>query len=154
MSPVNFIYAGFAIVEKYQLSVAAQVAFWPTLLVVSYWVAIREIYIPRKTESKAVIGSVVIEFPLRHGEYGSNEERAEIHKFADVLDSMTRDSKVGEYDGDEFGAGRCKLFFYSDEPEKLFARIESKLQDSPFSDGMAATLTEPQGAESCRRIEF
>ena len=149
-----FVYAGITLIERFQLGVIGQITFWPVFLVLAYWLVIREIYIPWKAKDAPIVGCVVVDFPLRNGDHGSHEERAEIHRFADVLDSIARESNVGEYDGDEFGAGRCKLFFYTDEPEKLFRRIEQELRSSGYIEGMTAKLTRPGQSKPFRQIDF
>ena len=148
------IYVGFGLVEDYDLGVIGQAIFWPIWIIVIYWLVIREIYIPRKPSSQPAVGSVVIEFPLQDDEFGSPEERDKIHEFADRLDSITREAGVGEYDGDEFGAGRCKLFFFTDTPDEVLKCIEYKLRDSNYVNGMTATLTEPGQTKAHKYIEF
>ena len=148
------VLGGFLLVDEYELGVIGKIVFWPTWLIVFYWVVIRESYIPRKSMKQLVPGAVVIEFPLQEGEHGSQQEISEIHELAGRLELITNKNGLGEYDGDEFGAGKCKLFFFTDKPDEVFEYIERELRDSNFSDGMKASLTRPGKTKAFREIEF
>ncbi|MEM7431187.1 MAG: hypothetical protein AAF351_04505 [Pseudomonadota bacterium] len=149
-----FVYAGFYFVEDFEFTVVGQVIFWPIFLLLAYWLVIREIYIPRAIKGVSSFGSVVVEFSLNNGEYGSEDERAGVHRLAEELDALTKKLGVGDYDGDEFGAGKCRLFFYTDNPDALYAAIEPHLRRSVYADGMTAMLTEPAELISSRTVRL
>ncbi|HVR36430.1 MAG TPA: hypothetical protein VMS21_11330 [Methylomirabilota bacterium] len=69
------------------------------------------------------------------GEHGSEEEIAAIHVLADELAEAIEEREAGDYDGDEFGGGFCKLFMYGPDADKLFNAVRKRLLASPLSRG-------------------
>jgi hypothetical protein len=68
-------------------------------------------------------------------EHGSSEEIESIHEFTDELAEAIEQHEAGEFDGDEFGGGVCRLFMYGPDADKLFDAIKKPLLASPFSKG-------------------
>ena len=151
-----FLFGGIEVVRDYNLGAFQQAGFWIVVASLFYWGIVRDTSISSSARAKSIdVGSVVVEFPLRSsGGFGDPEEREQIHAFADALSSAVETSRTGEYDGDEFGASRCRLFFFTSAPDELFTHIEPMLKESGFADGMVATLTRPADDRPYRRIEL
>ena len=68
-------------------------------------------------------------------EHGSDKDRDRIEalteKFADAIEKY----EAGEFDGDEYGGGFCRLFMYGLDADKLFDAIKKPLLASPLSKG-------------------
>ena len=148
-----FLFGGADFVRDYNLGALQQVGFWLVVVLLFYWLIVRDTSISDSARVESIdAGRVTVEFPLHSGgEFGSADERDRIHAFADKLSSVVEASR-GEYDGDEFGANRCKLFFFTSSPDELFTRIEPMLRESDFADGMVATLTRSADDKPYRRI--
>jgi len=70
-------------------------------------------------ESAHAEQAVILEFALADGGAGSDHERARIQALAEACDLVVRRERVGEYDGDEFGQGLGRLFFYGPDAEAI-----------------------------------
>ncbi len=66
---------------------------------------------------------------------GTHVERQSIATFADELEAAVSEAGVGEYDGDEFGAGECTLFFATHDMDKLLHLLRPMLKRSPLCRG-------------------
>lgn len=151
-----FVFGGIEFARDYNLGTFQQVGFWLVVGSFFYWAIARDTSISDSAHVESIaVGSVIIEFPLRGGgEFGNTEERDQIHAFADTLSAAVEDSSTGEYDGDEFGANRCKLFFFTSSPDELFDCIEPILRKNTHADGMIAILTRPNDDRPYRRIDL
>lgn len=78
---------------------------------------------------------VLVVLKLSNRLMGTHQERADLEVFADELDVAVRDAGVGEYDGDELGAGECTLFFCGPDQDKLLAVLLPLLKRSPLARG-------------------
>ncbi|MDX1963102.1 MAG: hypothetical protein SFX18_08110 [Pirellulales bacterium] len=68
-------------------------------------------------------------------EHGSAEEVESIHELTDELAEAIEEEEAGEFDGDEFGGGICRLFMYGPDADKLFDAIKKPLVASAHSKG-------------------
>lgn len=132
-----FAFAAYGIATDYGISLHGQFILWPVAFLLWLFIAIQiePIYEPiedNDSNTTGTTGSVTINFKLNDGEYGSEEERKNIHNITDELDLLVTNENIGEYDGDEFGNGECELYFYSDEPEKLYNKIKPILIKTSF----------------------
>jgi hypothetical protein len=90
---------------------------------------------------------------LTGGEYGSDEEREEIRRFARDLNAEVQVQGVGTYDGDEFGGGEGCLYLFGPNADALFSAIEPLLRSwEPLRGGYA---TKRYGSrELSERVSF
>jgi len=119
---------------------------WPLGAVFIYWCCIRDTELFRvpvpPTKPK---GSVLVTLGLWSGSHGSEEERIAIHRLTDELATTITVANLGDFDGDEFGGGKCTLFMYSNDPENLYRHIESILRSSPLASGAIAEVSDASG---------
>ena len=66
---------------------------------------------------------------------GTNQERMDLDAFAEDLNTEVTNAGVGEYDGNELGAGECTLFFCGTNLEALQAVLHPLLKRSPLCRG-------------------
>jgi hypothetical protein len=74
---------------------------------------------------------VKIEIKVSGSGFGTYAERNAIQQWAGRLATNLSDTGIGEYDGDEFGGGICKLYIYGKNADELFAAISPLLPDLP-----------------------
>ncbi|WP_257168372.1 hypothetical protein [Bradyrhizobium sp. SRS-191] len=79
--------------------------------------------------------AVIVHLPLKEGQFGSERECADIADLADRLSKAIDDHNVGEFDGDEFGGGRCVLYMYGPNADRLFEVIAPVLKTTPSVRG-------------------
>ncbi|MGJ5180952.1 hypothetical protein ACQR16_28740 [Bradyrhizobium oligotrophicum] len=79
--------------------------------------------------------AVIAYIPLREGSFGSKRECAEIADLTAKLQQAIDHHGVGEFDGDEFGGGRCVLFMYGPDADQLFGVIAPILKAFPLTRG-------------------
>jgi hypothetical protein len=79
--------------------------------------------------------AVIVYLLLSGGQFGAPQERQSIQTLEDRLNQVVSDEGVGEFDGDEFGEGKCTLYLYGADAEKLFHAIEPLLKSSPVAAG-------------------
>lgn len=78
---------------------------------------------------------VLVVMRLSNRGMGTNEERAEIARFADQLADAVEEAGIGEYDGDEYGGGEHILFFCGPDEMKLVEFLRPLLQRAPCGRG-------------------
>ena len=78
------------------------------------------------TEEQALIATM----PLRSGDMGDAEERKHILELENQLSAAIKESKAGEFDGDEFGKGVCTIYMYGPSAERLFSVARPILKNS------------------------
>jgi hypothetical protein len=101
--------------------------------------------------------AVLVHLKLGGGEFGTGDEVESIHDLSDQLLEAIEEREVGEFDGDEFGDGRCMLFMYGPDADALFAVVEPILRASPLSRGGHAIKRYGEaGDENARevRVDF
>jgi hypothetical protein len=58
-----------------------------------------------------------------------------IEELESTLERRIASAGVGEFDGDEFGEGTCRLFMYGPDADRLYEVIESILKAAPAARG-------------------
>ncbi|TIQ34789.1 MAG: hypothetical protein E5X48_16515 [Mesorhizobium sp.] len=96
--------------------------------------------------------AVIVYLLLSDGQFGAQQERQWVQALENRLQQVVSDAGVGEFDGDEFGEGKCILYLYGPDAEKLFHVIEPVLKSSPVAgDGYAikrfGAATDPAAKE-------
>ncbi|MER8652936.1 hypothetical protein [Mesorhizobium sp. M0586] len=79
--------------------------------------------------------AVIVYLLLSGGQFGAPEERQSVQVLEDRLEQAVSNAHVGEFDGDEFGEGKCTLYLYRPDAEKLFLVIEPVLKSSAVAAG-------------------
>ena len=79
--------------------------------------------------------AVIVYLLLNDGQFGTSQERESILALEDRLEQVAGNASVGEFDGDEFGEGKCILYMYGPDAERLFVVIEPVLKSSPAAAG-------------------
>ena len=87
----------------------------------------------RWVKSPAIVNAseeqaLIITIPLRSGKAGNADELKRLHVLEDQLNLAIKDSKVGEYDGDEVGEGVFTIYIYGSSAERLFAVVRPILK--------------------------
>jgi len=78
---------------------------------------------PENVRSTNTDECIMAQFRLDGENFGSAGERDQVHRFASAVASRLKQSGSGVYDGDEFGNGLCRLFFYEHDADRLFDDI-------------------------------
>jgi hypothetical protein len=68
-------------------------------------------------------------------EHGSEKELDRISTLTDKLADAIEKHEAGEFDGDEYGGGHCRLFMYGPDADKLFDAIKKPLLASALCKG-------------------
>jgi len=79
--------------------------------------------------------AVIVHLLLGEDGLGSSGEREMASDLAEELEQAIGSASAGEYDGEEFGGGRCIFYMYGPDADRLFAAIEPILRDSPMAKG-------------------
>jgi hypothetical protein len=66
---------------------------------------------------------------------GTADERDVIFLLEDRLSAAIEHSGVGEFDGNEFGAGECVLYMYGPDADRLYDAIVPHLQMTAAARG-------------------
>lgn len=77
--------------------------------------------------------AVIAHLPLTEGSFGS--EREAVADLADMLHRAIDEHGVGEFDGEELGGGRCVLYMYGLDADRLFGVVEPILKAAPLARG-------------------
>jgi hypothetical protein len=72
--------------------------------------------------------AVIVHYRLSDDEYGLTEEREAVFRLEDRLESLIDGHQVGQFDGNEFGAGEVVLYCYGPDADRLFDAIEQELR--------------------------
>ncbi len=95
--------------------------------------------------------AVIVEIPLSDASHGSEDEREGIHRIADRLAAAVDRDEVGEYDGDEFGAGVCRLFFHGPDCDALASTVQRVLQEEAMASlATVVKRSDPPGSREAR----
>jgi len=89
----------------------------------------------REPEALPSEHAVIAHLELSDDEFGASDERETIHELSSQLEQSITEANVGEFDGDEFGAGECTLYMYGRNADELFAAVEKQLRASPHATG-------------------
>ncbi|RUU51091.1 hypothetical protein [Mesorhizobium sp. M2C.T.Ca.TU.002.02.1.1] len=79
--------------------------------------------------------AVIVYLLLSGGQFGTPQERQSVQALEDQLQQAISNADVGEFDGDEFGGGKCTLYLYGPDAERLFVAIEPVLKSSSAAVG-------------------
>jgi hypothetical protein len=79
--------------------------------------------------------AVIAHLRMNEDEFGSEREHAAVAKLAHDLESVIDKNQVGEYDGEEFGDGRCVLYMYGSDADRLFEVVEPVLKAALLARG-------------------
>lgn len=79
--------------------------------------------------------AVIAHFPFVEDAFGSERGREIVAELADTLRDAIEEGAVGKYDGEEFGGGRCVLYMYGPDADRLFAVVEPILRAEPLTRG-------------------
>ena len=79
--------------------------------------------------------AVIAHLRLTENKFGSERERAAVTVRADDLMHVIGEKQAGEFDGEEFGDGRCVLYMYGPDADRLFDVVEPILKAAPLARG-------------------
>jgi hypothetical protein len=79
--------------------------------------------------------AVIIHIPLHENPGGSASERESIEFLEDRLKETIESSQVGEFDGVEYGQGRCVMFTYGPDADQLYGLMEPMLRFARIARG-------------------
>lgn len=79
--------------------------------------------------------AVIAHIRLNENQFGSQRERAELSTLAEALERVIDEKQVGEFDGEEFGDGRCVMYMYGSDADRLFDAVEPILKATPLARG-------------------
>jgi hypothetical protein len=79
--------------------------------------------------------AVLVHLQLIDHPFGSDRERTAIFDLEDLLRDAIAEHGVGLFDGEEFGGGRCILFMYGPDADRLFAAVEPILRAALVTRG-------------------
>ncbi|MFM1871158.1 MAG: hypothetical protein RL398_580 [Planctomycetota bacterium] len=71
---------------------------------------------------------LLVVFRLSGRGVGSTSEQEAIDRLGDELAELVEGAGVGEYDGDEFGAGECTLFFCGPDAGRIMEVLRPVLR--------------------------
>ncbi len=106
--------------------------------------------VPRATS----MHSLLVEIALSDDQFGSSREREEIHALSHRLDRALRMQGAGEVDGDEFGAGTCRLFMYGPDADRLFQAVEGELRGASLVRGARIVKQYGGGCETREDVVY
>ncbi len=100
--------------------------------------------------------AVIAHFNLADDAFGHQDEREAFFALKDVLIGAIEAAQVGEFDGNEFGAGEAVAYMYGPDADALFATVESHLRGFVARPAYCVlrygSATDPTARE--RRIEL
>lgn len=67
--------------------------------------------------------TVIINLKLSDGDMGTPEDDGLIYELESRLEEAVEGSGAGEFDGDEWGGGWCRLFLYGSDADRLFHAV-------------------------------
>jgi len=73
--------------------------------------------------------ALIITIPLHSGKQGNADELKRLHALEDQLIVAIKDSRAGEYDGNEIGEGVFTIYIYGPSAERLFSVVRSILRE-------------------------
>ena len=79
--------------------------------------------------------AVIAHIRMTEDKLGSERERAAVATLADDLERVIGEKQAGEFDGEEFGGGRCVLYMYGPDADRLFEAVEPVLRAAPLARG-------------------
>jgi hypothetical protein len=105
----------------------------------------------RKSRREVPEHALLVTIPLSDDDFGSPEERERIRGVTGELDRVIKARRVGEFDGDEFGEGKCTLYMYGPDADALFEAVapvlRSKLPPGSSAVKRYGTADDPDARE-------
>ena len=95
---------------------------------------------PDLAESDLQAQSVMVSLRLSDGDFGSDEQRAQVYELEDRLAVLIGEAEVGMLGGDGFGEGAAELFFYGPKADALFKVIAAEVRQAATLPGSFAIL--------------
>lgn len=77
--------------------------------------------------------AILVHIPLRGGPFGSAAEKQDLMRLENDLEKAIVQAGAGEFDGDEFGGGKCVLFMYGPDADRLFETVQPILRANALS---------------------
>jgi hypothetical protein len=91
--------------------------------------------------------AVLAHLKLSDDEFGSEDERETVFDLEDQLIEAIQKAGAGEFDGNEFGEGYCRLFMYGRDANALFdAVIDTLRASAPHPGSYVVKRYGPPGA--------
>ena len=105
---------------------------------------------PAGTSARPLEHCVTIHLDLSEATpYGTHEERDAVHRLSDRLADAIAIHAAGEFDDDEFGDGKCVLYMYGPDANRLFEAIAPALKDQRrFVNGRIVRRFGPPGSRT------
>lgn len=76
--------------------------------------------------------SVIAHFRLASEGFGDADQRKLVYQAEQAMAAVTKETGVGEVDGNEFGGGEAVVYAYGPDADALFKVMEPTLRDLPF----------------------
>lgn len=76
--------------------------------------------------------AVIAHFRLAADGFGDADQREQVYAAEEVMAAAIDEAGVGEFDGNEFGAGEAVLYAYGPDGDALFKVMEPTLRGLPF----------------------
>ncbi|MFE4628066.1 hypothetical protein [Streptomyces mirabilis] len=76
--------------------------------------------------------AVIAHFRLTAYDFGDADQREQVYDAGKVMAAAIDEAGVGEFDGNEFGAGEAVLYAYGPNADALFKVMEPTLRGLPF----------------------
>ena len=73
--------------------------------------------------------AVIVNIRLTSGDMGNAEEHRRIAALEEQLAAAIKEAGAGEFDGDEFGNGFCRIYMYSPSADRLFTVVQPVLKE-------------------------
>jgi hypothetical protein len=98
---------------------------------------------PRQTKAKESRmkrpeHAVLIYIKLSDDKMGNEKERKDCQALEERMETSIKTKQAGEFDGDEWGEGFCRLFMYGPDADALFNAVETDLRAAPLLAGSYA----------------
>jgi hypothetical protein len=79
--------------------------------------------------------AVIVYLRLTDDRFGAEAERDAFFALEDLLVDAIDGAGLGEFDGNEFGGGECKLYIYGYDADRMFNAISPILQSTRLARG-------------------
>ncbi len=83
--------------------------------------------------------ALLLRIILSGDEYGTEEERAWCYALEEELEQALENAGAGMLDGDEFGDGRCDVYMYGPDANRMWDVVAPILTTKSFKSGSYAT---------------
>jgi len=76
--------------------------------------------------------AVIAHFGLSQDPLGASRDSEAFFALEDSLIELLESAGIGEYDGNEIGAGEAVAYMYGEDADQLFATVETRLREFPL----------------------